>query len=126
MPDRLLARTSIALVWLYQGLWCKVLGQAPRHQAVIASVPFLSPAAGHWALIALGLLESVIALWVLWGRRLRLAAILQTALLVAMNAGGVVWASHLIPDPAGMILQNVAFLVLVWIAAEDRHHAAYL
>ena len=38
-PDPKLIRASIALVWLYQGLWCKLLGGVPRHAAVIAAVP---------------------------------------------------------------------------------------
>ena len=56
---------------------------------------------------------------------MRQAAIVQTALLAAMNSGGLIWAWQLIPDPVGMIVQNFAFLVLVWIASEDRHYAAY-
>jgi hypothetical protein len=40
-----------------------------------------------------------------------------------MNAGGLIWAAHLIPDPAGMVLQNFTFLLLIWIATEDRQHA---
>jgi len=128
MPDRTipsskLIRLSIALVWLYQGLWRKVLGRAPGHAAVIAAVPFIGPAGSRYALIALGLLECGIAAWVLSGRQMLKAAMVQTVLLAAMNAGGLIWAWRLIPDPVGMILQNFAFLMLIWVAAEDRHDA---
>ena len=122
-PGNKLIRLAIALVWLYQGLWCKVLGGVPRHEAVIEAVPFIGSAAGHSTLIALGLFECGIGLWVLSGRWMRQAAIVQTVLLAAMNAGGLIWAAHLIPDPAGMVLQNFAFLLLIWIATEDRQHA---
>jgi uncharacterized membrane protein YphA (DoxX/SURF4 family) len=122
-PGNRLIRLAIALVWLYQGLWCKVLGGVPRHQAVIAAVPFIGSEAGHRTLLALGLLECGIGLWVLSGRWMRQVAIVQTALLAAMNAGGLIWAAHLIPDPAGMVLQNFTFLLLIWIATEDRQHA---
>jgi uncharacterized membrane protein YphA (DoxX/SURF4 family) len=122
-PGNKLIRLAIALVRIYQGLWCKVLGGVPRHEAVIAAVPFIGSAAGHSTLIALGLLECGIGLWVLSGRWMRQAAIVQTVLLVAMNAGGLIWATHLIPDPAGMVLQNFAFLLLIWIATKDRQHA---
>ena len=122
-PGNKLIRLAIALVWLYQGFWCKVLGGVPRHEAVIAAVPFIGSAPGRSALIALGLLECGIGLWVLSGRWMRQVAIVQTALLAAMNAGGLIWAAHLIPDPAGMVLQNFAFLLLIWIATEDRQHA---
>jgi hypothetical protein len=123
MPGSKLIRLSIALVWLYQGLWCKVLGRVPGHVAVISSVPFIGSAGGRGALLALGLLECCIAMWVCSGRRMREAAMVQTVLLAAMNAGGLIWAWHLIPDPVGMILQNFAFVILIWVATEDRHHA---
>ncbi len=54
---------------------------------------------------------------------MRQAAIVQTVLLAAMNACGLIWASGLIPDPAGMVLQNFTFLLLIWIATKDRQHA---
>jgi len=124
MPYHKLIRLSIALVWLYQGLWCKVLGRAPGHVAVISAVPFIGPAGSRVALITLGLLECGIAAWVLSGERMRQAAIVQTVLLVAMNAGGLIWAWRLIPDPPGMILQNFAFLMLIWVATEGCLHDA--
>ena len=122
--DRLI-RLSIAMVWFYQGLWCKVLGGVPRQEAVISTVPFLGAAQVHVALIMLGLVECGLAVWVLSGQRMRQAAIVQTALLAAMNGGGLIWARQVIPDPVGMIVQNFAFLVLVWVASEDRPYAAH-
>jgi|SRR5580658_8317287 uncharacterized membrane protein YphA (DoxX/SURF4 family) len=124
VPSNKLIRLSIALVWLYEGLWCKVLGGVPHHEAVIEAVPFIGSAAGHITLIALGLLECGIGLWVLYGRWMRQAAIVQTALLIAMNTGGLIWAWHVIPDPGGMVLQNFAFVLLIWVATEDRRNAA--
>ena len=123
MPGSKLIRLSIALVWFYQGLWCKVLGRAPGHAAAISAVPFIGPAGSRYVLIALGLLECGIAAWVWSGRRMWEAAMVQTVLLAVMNADGLIWAWRLIPDPVGMILQNFAFLMLIWVAAEDRHHA---
>ena len=123
-PDSILTRAAIALVWLYEGLWAKVLGGSAHHAAVIAAVPFLSAGAARATLIALGLAECGIAAWVLWGWHMRDAALVQSVLLVAVNAGGLIWAWRLIPDPGGMIVQNFAFLVLIWIAAEGRTHAS--
>ena len=125
MPNHKLIRLSIALVWLYEGLWCKVLGGVPSHAAVISSVPFIGPAGSRVVLITLGLVECGIAAWVLSGLRMRQAAIVQTGLLVAMNAGALIWAWRLIPDPPGMILQNFAFLMLIWVTTEDRLHGAH-
>jgi len=36
-------------------------------------------------------------------------------LLLTLNANGLLWARHIIHEPAGMIVKNIAFLVLVWI-----------
>jgi hypothetical protein len=47
-------------------------------------------------LITLGLVECGLAVWVLSGQRMRQAATAQTALLAAMNSGGLIWAWHLI------------------------------
>jgi hypothetical protein len=126
MPDHKLIRLSIALVWLYQGLWCKVLGRAPGHVAVISAVPFIGPGGSRVALITLGLVECGIAAWVLSGERMHQAAIVQTVLLVAMNLGGLIWAWRLIPDPPGMILQNFAFLMLIWVATEGCLYEAHV
>lgn len=125
-PDPKLIRVSIALVWLYEGLWCKLLGGVPHHLAVVTAMPFIGPAAASVVLMALGLAECCIAVWVLTGLRMRAAALAQTILLIAMNAGGSIWAWHLIPDPGGMLVQNFAFLVLIWIAAEDQEYAAQM
>lgn len=125
LPDNKLVRLSIASVWFYQGLWCKVLGGVPHQEAVISAVPFLDAVHVRLALITLGLVECGVAVWVLSGKRMHQAANVQTALLVAMNGGGLIWAWHLIPDPVGMVVQNLAFLALIWIASEDRLYAAH-
>src|SRR5437879_2254270 len=104
------------MVWPYQGLWCKILGGAPHHQAVASAIWGLSSLSPKLTLVGLGAFECFISVWVLSGRRARLAAVVQTALLVAMNAAGLIWARRLIPDPAGMVVQNLAFLTLVWHA----------
>jgi uncharacterized membrane protein YphA (DoxX/SURF4 family) len=124
IADRRLVRLSIALVWLYQGLWCKVLGGVPHHLAVISAVPFIGSTGGRWALQLLGLVECGLGTWVLTGRQLRNAAIAQTLLLLVMNTGGVIWAWRQIPDPPGMILQNFAFVLLIWTTVEVDPHVA--
>jgi uncharacterized membrane protein YphA (DoxX/SURF4 family) len=125
MPDRRLLRISIASVWFYQGFWCKVCAGSQAHFSVISSVPFIGSGSGRSALVALGLGECCIAAWVLSGRRMRLASIVQTVLLIAMNTGGLMWAWRVIPDPVGMILLNFAFLLLIWVAADKPQEAVH-
>jgi hypothetical protein len=110
-------RVSIALVWLYQGLWCKLLVREPRHQAIIRTVPYLEGAQARAALFILGAAEACLGAWVASGWRAPQAALVQTGLVLLMNGGGIIWARRIIPDPTGMLVQNFVFLTLVWVAA---------
>jgi uncharacterized membrane protein YphA (DoxX/SURF4 family) len=120
---KMIGRAAVALVWLYQGLWCKLLARCPSHAAVVASLPEPLGAVGGLLLISLGAIEVLLAAWVLSGRAARLAAASQTVLLVAMNVGGLIWGRAAILDPGGMIVQNLAFLTLVWIVTAREVHA---
>jgi hypothetical protein len=117
LPPLLLVRSAVAAVWLYEGLWCKVLGREPHQVQVVEAVPRLGPLIARPFLTALGVTETAVAVWVMSGMTPGLCAVSQTALLVALNASGLLWARHIIHDPAGMIVKNVSFLLLAWIAA---------
>jgi hypothetical protein len=117
MPSLLLTRSAVAAVWLYEGLWCKLLKGVPLQFDVVEAVPLFSQGSAAWMLRALGVVECGLGVWVLSGWQPFLAAAAQTGLLVTMNSGGLLWARHIIPDPAGMIVKNFAFLVLAWVVA---------
>lgn len=124
LPSPGVLRGLTALVWLYQGVWLKLLVASKDHAEIVAAVPGLSgPLAGP-ALAAIGAIEAAIALWVLSGRRSLAAAAVQTALLLAMNAAGLIFAGEAIPDPEGMAIRNLSFLGLVWYAAKARDQEA--
>jgi DoxX-like family len=117
MPPPWLVRSAIALVWLYEGLWCKLLGRRPSQQRIVEAVPFLGPAWAPGFLKALGLVECGLGLWVLSGWEPVWAAATQTVLLLAMNANGLIFARRFIHDPAEMVVKNAALIVLMWVAA---------
>ena len=117
MPPLLLVRGAIAAVWLYEGLWCKLLGCAPNQRDIVESVPFLGRSHGRLVLSAIGLLECALALWVLTGWEPVWAAAVQTGILVGMNLNGLLFARRLIHDPGGMLVKNFALVVLMWEAA---------
>jgi uncharacterized membrane protein YphA (DoxX/SURF4 family) len=112
-----LLRTAVAGVWLYQGLWNKLLSPTGRHATIVGSAPSALGASPETMLMILGAAEVVLAFWVLIGLGPRAAAVAQTLVLIAMNVGGLVWARGVIADPGGMIVQNIAFLALVWVVA---------
>lgn len=117
MSSLMLPRIAVASVWIYQGLWCKLLGHAPHHRRIVEATPFFNSLWARRALVVLALFECGLGAWVLSGIRAHVAAMVQTVLLVSMNTTALLRARNLISDPAGMLLQNAAFLMLAWIAA---------
>jgi DoxX-like family len=115
LPPLVIIRASVAAVWLYEGLWCKLLGRVPSQLEVVTAVPRLGPRYGLFFLKVLGAVEVGLAGWVMAGITPGLCAIVQAALLIVLNANGLVWARQIIHDPGGMVVKNVAFLLLVWV-----------
>lgn len=114
-PPLAIIRGSIAAVWLYEGLWCKILGRVQSQVQVVRAVPRLGPRFGPPFLKVLGTVEVALAIWVMTGMASGPCAIAQTALLITLNANGLLWARRVINEPAGMVVKNIAFLVLVWV-----------
>jgi DoxX-like family len=117
MSNLILPRIAIAPVWIYQGLWCKLLGHAPHHQKIVETTPFLNSSWARKFLVVLGVFECVLAAWAFSGIRASEGAVVQTVLLISMNTTALLRARNLISDPVGMLLQNCVFLILAWIAA---------
>ena len=120
---RRLPAAAVAGVWLYHGLWCKVLGGCPEQLRIVERVPGLPRRLARGLLTALGLVEVGFAAWVVSARRPRLAALAQTAAIAAMNGGGIAWAREHIPAPRALLAENAAFVALLWWAAESDRDA---
>ncbi|MEU8585757.1 DoxX-like family protein [Streptomyces sp. NPDC048664] len=114
------ARWAIALVWFYEGFWCKVWPGRADQRAIVSDVPLLPGWATTAALVAIGLTEVAIGLWVLSGRWTRAAAVVQTALIALFNAGGLLFAPGQIDEPGRLLTQNLVFLALIWLTATPR------
>ena len=117
MPSLWLLQAAVAAVWLYEGFWCKVLARSRHEFEVVEQVPFLAPSTSHALLRVLGVLETALGVWVLTTWQPIAAAVVQTALLIGLNAAGIYFSRQRIPDPAGMVLKNAALLVLAWVTA---------
>lgn len=119
LPPWWLIHVAVAAVWLYEGLCCKLLGGDPNQARVVGAVPQLGPRFGGPFLKILGIVEVVLALWVLSRLAPIICALAQTVLLVSLNTGGLLFARELIHDPPGMLVKNFAFLILVWVSASS-------
>ena len=117
LPPVWLVRVAVAAVWIYEGLWCKVLGRAPQELRVVQAVPRYGERFGALFLRALGWVELSLGIWVLAGIAPVLCALAQAVLLVSLNTAGLTFSRQLIHDPPGMVLKNFAFLVLAWVSA---------
>jgi len=114
-PPLVAIQISVAAVWLYEGLWCKILGRLHSQLQVVRAVPRLGPLFGSPFLKALGVVEVALGMWVLSGIAPGTCAIVETVFLIVLNVNGLLWARRLIHDPAGMVVKNIAFLMLAWI-----------
>lgn len=74
----------IALVWLANGLLCKLLLLVPRHAAIVARI--LGPEHAGLLTRLIGLGEIGMAVWVLSGIKARWCAVAQIVLILSMNA----------------------------------------
>lgn len=120
MPAIAVLRVAVAAVWIYEGLWSKLLGRAAHQVNVVENVPLLGSRFGRLFLYGLGVVEVALGVWILTGVLPGACAVTQTVLLVGLNANGLLWARQVIHDPAGMVLKNAAFLVLAWVLGAQQ------
>jgi uncharacterized membrane protein YphA (DoxX/SURF4 family) len=117
LPPLWLIHVAVAAVWFYEGVWCKLLKRQPHQLRVVEAMPHYGTRIGKELLKLLGVFEALLGIWVLTGIAPIVCALVQTLLLVTLNSCGLLWARQLIEDPAGMVVKNFAFLVLVWVSA---------
>ncbi|MCF6407248.1 DoxX-like family protein [Chitinophaga filiformis] len=73
----------IGLVWLVNGLLCKVLNLVPRHEQIVARI--LGGRYSRSLTLAIGVSEIGMAVWTISKIKSRYNAMLQMAIVAAMN-----------------------------------------
>jgi hypothetical protein len=73
----------IAIVWLANGLFCKVLNLVPRHELIVARI--LGEDYSRSLTILIGLSETIMAIWILTKFKSKLNAIAQITVVATMN-----------------------------------------
>lgn len=73
----------IALVWLGNGLFCKVFRLVPRHEQIVASI-LGARYARTWTIL-IGFSETMMACWIWSGWLFRWCAIAQIVIVGVMN-----------------------------------------
>lgn len=113
--SHLIPRLVVGAVWIFHGLYSKLLDGIPRHRMIVARV--LGEEFAEVATVVVGLLEVLLGLWVLSRMLPRTCAVVQTLALLAMNSLEIARAPDLLVSAPGMLLLNAGFLALAWYGA---------
>jgi hypothetical protein len=108
----LAAQGLIGAVWIFHGLYSKLLNGIPRHRQIVARI--LGERHARLATSVIGIGEIIVGLWALSGWERVLCASAQTAALVAMNTIEIAMAADLLISAVGMVLLNGTFLTVIW------------
>jgi len=73
----------IAIVWIGNGLFCKVLNLVPRHQEIVGRI--LGNDHSRLLTLFIGLSEILMAVWILSGLWTRLNSVMQIFIIATMN-----------------------------------------
>ena len=73
----------IAIIWIINGLVCKLLNIVPRHEQIVARI--LGIEYSRLLTIAIGCSEIFMAIWILSNIKTRLCAVAQIAIVATMN-----------------------------------------
>jgi hypothetical protein len=83
-----------ASVWLVNGVWCKVLGRVPRHEAIVARI--IGAELAPVVTVLIGCAEILLAAWIISGRHRWLCALTQIVVVLTMNVIEQVAAADLL------------------------------
>ena len=103
----------IAMVWLINGLCCKVLNMVPRHQLIVARIlgdqyaAFITP--------TIGILETGMFVWVLSGIKSRWCAWMQIILVITMNIIEFILAPDLLLFGRLNAVVAIAFVTVIYL-----------
>lgn len=107
----------IGLVWLVNGLYCKILNQVPRHQEIVTRI--LGESYRPLFIILIGCSEVAMFLWIVSRIKTRINAILQITIIATMN----IMEFLIVPDLLlwGKYNSLFAFLFIVLIYVNEFH-----
>ena len=118
--ERKLMGLAIGSVWIFHGLYSKVLNRIPRHRAIVGQV--LGENMATPATAAIGAFEVLLGLWVWSGRKRKACAATQTLVLGTMNGLEITRARHLLISAPGMLALNAVLLTGAWLWAQPTQH----
>ncbi|CAN5703887.1 hypothetical protein BH10CYA1_BH10CYA1_05720 [soil metagenome] len=109
-------RVVLASIWLYNGLWLKVIALDPHHLDILRSV-------GHGTdpvLLSrlIGSCETLLGCGIFSGLFYRFVSYFQIGIILLMNVIGSVFGGGTIPHPFGLIISNLPTILCALIVAQ--------
>jgi hypothetical protein len=123
---KVILRWFILLVWLINGLYCKLLNGVPRHQSIVARI--LGEEHAQLLTKFIGVGELLIFCWILSRYQSKWCAAFQIALIAIMNTIEIVLAPDLLLFGKYNGLFAILLMVLIYIEAfvlNDRRRNNY-
>jgi hypothetical protein len=102
----------IAIIWLINGLACKVLNLVPRHKEIVAAI--LGQEYAVLLTKAIGFSEIAMAIWILSGKFSRLNTITQIVIIATMNVLEFILVPHLLLWGRLNLLFAVLLIVVIY------------
>jgi hypothetical protein len=104
---------GISLVWLINGLFCKVLDFVPRHELIVSRILGTDYASIFTKLI--GIAEILMVVWILSGIKSRHCAIFQIVVVASMNVLEFILVPDLLLFGRFNIVFAVIFMLIIYI-----------
>lgn len=74
-----------AAVWIANGVFCKIFALVPRHEEIVEEILRWDRPSAAFATLGIGVLELLMAIWILSGFKSRLNAVTQILIIATMN-----------------------------------------
>lgn len=102
----------IASIWLINGLLCKVLNLVPRHEQIVAEI--LGNSFSRLLTVIIGILEIVMAIWVLSKFKPKLNSLVQIIVVATMNILEYILVPNLLLWGSWNIVFAFLFIALIF------------
>ena len=102
----------ISLVWLINGLFCKVLNFVPRHQHIVSRI--LGDTYARELTVLIGFSEIIMMVWILSRFKRKLNASMQIIVIITMNIIEFIFAKDLLLWGELNCLFAILFVSLVY------------
>jgi uncharacterized membrane protein YphA (DoxX/SURF4 family) len=110
-------RCVLALVWLFNGLWKKILCVDPHHLAIVSAACSECRLPPQSTLAVIGACETLLALGILSGLFYRFVSIFQIVIVLTMNIIGMISTGSSLANALGVIITNLPLIICALVVA---------